>query len=230
MNFDIPPSQQYNFASSESLEPEAFRCATQGSISQFVLGLDVSLHQYFIRCICQYYRIGSAIVGRMDQIRSEQYSFTKSLYPTSNIAFVLGLPFHKSCKIPQRSCPFAYPLRNVACKRIRRAKIHGKKMPCPVATTGLPLSPKPPFDISYKQVCMQLAESIADMTQDSEQRLLTVDFPPERSEARAGTLVSRFENNINMCEKLLEYLQVQRNTWSSIGGTVQICDNMYVPI
>lgn len=94
----------------------------------------------------------------------------------------------------------------------------------------LPLSNQPPHNLSYKIVCQQIASAIVELVECSEQRLLTVDFPPEKSETSAGTLVSRFENNMNMCEKILEALSVPRNSWSSVGGNVEIRDNMYVYI
>lgn len=85
-----------------------------------------------------------------------------------------------------------------------------------------------PRKLSYKGICEQAgAAIIAAAGAESGARLLTVDFPPERTEQRAGTLVSRFENNLNMCEKILEELGVSRGDWTSVGtGVVEIRDNV----
>lgn len=61
---------------------------------------------------------------------------------------------------------------------------------------------------------------------DSDSLKLTIDFPPEMSESRAGTLVSRYENNLNFMEKLLRELGTTPAQCQSVGGAVQICDNV----
>lgn len=54
---------------------------------------------------------------------------------------------------------------------------------------------------------------------------ITVDFPPERSESRSGTLVARYENNLNFAERLLQKL-APGESQSSVGGVVNIRDNI----
>jgi hypothetical protein len=99
----------------------------------------------------------------------------------------------------------------------------------PYMRTEVPLLS--PRRLSYKRLCEQAAAAVvAAAGADPDgggARLLTVDFPPERTEQRAGTLVRRFENNLNMCEKLLEELGVARGEWTSVGtGVVEIRDNV----
>ncbi len=53
---------------------------------------------------------------------------------------------------------------------------------------------------------------------------VTVDFPPERSESRSGTLVARYENNLNFAERLLAQLSPGAQT--RVGGEVNIRDNI----
>jgi Domain of unknown function (DUF1995) len=90
-----------------------------------------------------------------------------------------------------------------------------------------PLSTNSPSTLSYKQICCQAADAVVKFRQKNpEARLLTIDFPPERSENRAGTLVARYENNRNMCEKLLMQLGALPDSWVEVGGNVQICDNI----
>jgi hypothetical protein len=92
--------------------------------------------------------------------------------------------------------------------------------------TQLPLKSAGTNAVNYKLVCKQAAAAIIALaTGDEPERLLTVDFPPERSETRAGTLVSRYENNINFAEKLLTELGVPFGEWESRGGTVEIMNN-----
>jgi Domain of unknown function (DUF1995) len=87
----------------------------------------------------------------------------------------------------------------------------------------LPLKDVGTRAVNYKMVCEQAAAAIVALAGgDQPQRFLTVDFPPERSETRAGTLVSRFENNLNFCEKLLEQLGVPIEECLSLGGHVEI--------
>lgn len=83
-----------------------------------------------------------------------------------------------------------------------------------------------PRRLSYKRICEQAGAAVVAGALGGA-RLLTVDFPPERTEQRAGTLVSRFENNLNMCEKMLEELGVARGEWANVGtGVVEIRDNV----
>lgn len=81
--------------------------------------------------------------------------------------------------------------------------------------------------LSYKVVCENVADAIIDLAKETDGKLrFTVDVPPERSETRAGTLVSRFENNQNLCEKILVALGCPVDDHASVGGTVMICDNI----
>lgn len=85
-----------------------------------------------------------------------------------------------------------------------------------------------PRKLSYKRICSQAAAAIEHATSgDRPLRMLAVDFPPDRVEQRAGTLVSRYENNLNMCQTILEELGVLRDSWTAVGtGTVEIRDNI----
>lgn len=74
--------------------------------------------------------------------------------------------------------------------------------------------------VSYAKVLEQCVESL----KNSNERLLTIDFPPERSETRAGTLVSRYENNLNFLERVMETLGCTGSV--PVGGLVSICDNV----
>lgn len=116
--------------------------------------------------------------------------------------------------------PLARALTRPRCGRAaaaRRARAPTMRAEVPLLT---------PRRLSYKRICEQAGAAIAAAT-DRGARLLTVDFPPERTEQRAGTLVSRFENNLNMCEKMLEELGVARGAWASVGtGVVEIRDNV----
>lgn len=86
-------------------------------------------------------------------------------------------------------------------------------------------------DISYALVLSQCAAALADLTEiaaaawDGSLRL-TLDFPPQVSEQRAGTLVSRYENNLNFMEKLFAELGTPPQTCVRVGGTVDIRDNI----
>lgn len=85
-----------------------------------------------------------------------------------------------------------------------------------------------PRKLSYKRICEQAASAIAHATlADEPLRMLAVDFPPDRAEQRAGTLVSRYEHNLNMCQTILEELGVVQDSWTAVGtGTVDIRDNI----
>lgn len=75
-----------------------------------------------------------------------------------------------------------------------------------------------PRKLSYKRICEQAASAIAEATSCEEPlRLLAVDFPPDRAEQRAGTLVSRYEHNLNMCQTILEELGVVTDSWTTVG-------------
>lgn len=85
--------------------------------------------------------------------------------------------------------------------------------------------------LSYATILSQCVSALSDTVSASEppynQSLrLTIDFPPEASETSAGTLVSRYENNLNFSEKVLEGLGVPCGTCEHVGGTVEICDNI----
>lgn len=54
---------------------------------------------------------------------------------------------------------------------------------------------------------------------------LTVDFPPEKNERDSGTLVRRYENNLNFAERLLSKL-TDGGAQLPIGGKVNIRDNI----
>lgn len=74
--------------------------------------------------------------------------------------------------------------------------------------------------LSHGSVLQQAASAVSA----SPGRLSTVDFPPERSESRSGTLVARYENNLNFAEKLLSAMDSGAS--EPIGGAVTIRDNV----
>lgn len=84
--------------------------------------------------------------------------------------------------------------------------------------------------LSYALILSHCAEAISDFSTsvpaDGVSLKLTLDFPPERSETRAGTLVSRFENNLNFAEKLLSSLGGSVSSAQRVGPSVEICDNV----
>eukprot|EP00178_Gracilaria_changii_P000031 TRINITY_DN1001_c0_g1_i1.p1 TRINITY_DN1001_c0_g1~~TRINITY_DN1001_c0_g1_i1.p1 ORF type:complete len:294 (+),score=26.48 TRINITY_DN1001_c0_g1_i1:2374-3255(+) len=87
------------------------------------------------------------------------------------------------------------------------------------------------FSVSHAKVLAQSVNALQEAVQDrirngSDSLKFTIDFPPERSESRAGTLVSRFENNLNFTEKLLAGLGVALENCERVGGEVSICDNI----
>lgn len=86
-----------------------------------------------------------------------------------------------------------------------------------------------PVAISYAVVMEQVAkgiEALAQLCKTPPSLKLTVDFPPERSETRAGTLVSRFENNFNYAYALAARLGVPSDRCKRVGPTVEIRDNV----
>ncbi|CAN8071543.1 unnamed protein product [Agarophyton chilense] len=87
------------------------------------------------------------------------------------------------------------------------------------------------FAVSHAKVLSQCVNALSEAVQQAANKgggrvKLTVDFPPERSESRAGTLVSRYENNLNFTEKLLARLGVDTERCERVGGVVDICDNV----
>lgn len=82
--------------------------------------------------------------------------------------------------------------------------------------------------ISYAKILEQVALSIEEISSTASKTNnlhLTVDFPPERSEQRSGTLVSRFENNLNFINKLATRLNPNTKA-QTIGPNVEIRDNV----
>lgn len=106
------------------------------------------------------------------------------------------------------------------------------------ADVQLPLAPartpRSPPSISYAQILEQAATAIEAAAlqkgaDGAESLRLTVDFPPERSETRAGTLVSRFENNLNFLQQLGARLSAQGAApacLERVGPVVEIRDNV----
>jgi hypothetical protein len=142
-------------------------------------------------------------------------------------AFVL--PFAPALSCPAVGCTTARRLVAHQLPTAENAAIPHVKSSRPVLrlTISPPMSPDSPSKLSYKQICLQAANALALVVrEDTRARLFTIDFPPERSESRAGTLVTRYENNRNMCEKLLIELGSAPDTWSEVGGNVRICDNI----
>lgn len=80
--------------------------------------------------------------------------------------------------------------------------------------------------VSYSRILEQCAQALRDILSNESVRLVTLDFPPESSETRAGTLVSRYENNLNFMEKLLEALGCAEGTWRPVGGSLEIRNNV----
>lgn len=83
--------------------------------------------------------------------------------------------------------------------------------------------------ISYARVLEQAANAIeqyAEMSETPPSLRLTVDFPPERNETRAGTLVSRYENNLNFMTKLVARLGGDADAAERLGPAVEIRDNV----
>lgn len=94
----------------------------------------------------------------------------------------------------------------------------------PTALTSPPLNtstPRGPKPLAYSRLLSQCADALLASSTPSK---LTIDFPPEYSETRAGTLVSRYENNLNFCEKLLSALGA--TSLHPVGAQVRICDNV----
>lgn len=103
--------------------------------------------------------------------------------------------------------------------------------PAPIPLSDEPSAARGVRRLSYATILSQcvsaLSEIAAASPPPSNQSLrLTIDFPPESSETSAGTLVSRYENNLNFSEKLLAGLGVPCDTCEPVGGTVEICDNI----
>ncbi|KAI0566945.1 hypothetical protein FGB62_5g238 [Gracilaria domingensis] len=87
------------------------------------------------------------------------------------------------------------------------------------------------YRVSYAKVLSQCVNALQDVVQNgadngSNALKFTIDFPPDKSEASTGTLVSRFENNLNFTEKLLAGLGVPLDQCERVGGEVNICDNI----
>lgn len=81
--------------------------------------------------------------------------------------------------------------------------------------------------VSYAQILEQVDDALAKIVaqrSETETVRLTVDFPPEQSEVRAGTLVSRYENNLNFVRQLAARLG--GTTCKDVGPTVEIRDNI----
>lgn len=86
-----------------------------------------------------------------------------------------------------------------------------------------------PSKISYGAVVEQAAtaiEALAGTSTTPPSLKITVDFPPERSETRAGTLVSRFENNLSFIYTLAKRLGVPSDRCKWVGPPVEIRDNV----
>lgn len=93
----------------------------------------------------------------------------------------------------------------------------------------IPRTARTPAKISYGTVVEQAGsaiEALAEVCETPSSLKLTVDFPPERSETRAGTLVSRFENNFNFVYALAKRLGVASDRCQRVGPLVEIRDNV----
>lgn len=93
----------------------------------------------------------------------------------------------------------------------------------------IPTTSRTPPKISYGTVVEQAGSAIEALAKTCEippSLKLTVDFPPERSETRAGTLVSRFENNFNFVYALAKRLGVASDRCQWVGPLVEIRDNV----
>lgn len=104
---------------------------------------------------------------------------------------------------------------------------------CPINQTSLPLLPEKSASaassISYGQLLEQAAGAIEELsasTSAPRSLRVSVDFPPERNETRAGTLVSRYENNLNFMSKLVTRLGGNPDTAKRLGPVVEIRDNV----
>lgn len=91
-------------------------------------------------------------------------------------------------------------------------------------------TPRAPQAISYGRLLEDAATAIESTSKGAStpsSLRLTVDFPPERSETRAGTLVSRFENNLNFMYSLAERLtSPDAEEPKRLGPPVEIRDNV----
>lgn len=102
----------------------------------------------------------------------------------------------------------------------------GTNLTVPLMT---PATSRAPSKISYGSVVEQAAsaiEALASTDTTPPSLKLTVDFPPERSETRAGTLVSRFENNFSFVYALAKRLGVSSDLCKRVGPLVEIRDNV----
>ncbi|CDF32197.1 unnamed protein product [Chondrus crispus] len=93
-------------------------------------------------------------------------------------------------------------------------------------STSLPLTatPRGP-SVSYAQILSHSVSAVESLVTANPPTLhLTLDFPPDRSETDTGTLVSRYENNLNFAEKLL--LELGASSPTPVGPNIQICDNI----
>lgn len=119
--------------------------------------------------------------------------------------------------------------------RVQPSCLSGDNVPQPPLAP--PRTPRSPPVISYAQVLEQAVQSIQDLVlnsdasssssqQQSSSIRLTIDFPPERSETRAGTLVSRYENNLNFLSALASRLGCEPSSCEQLGPPVEIRDNV----
>lgn len=116
-------------------------------------------------------------------------------------------------------------------KRPARLPIILRASVVPTLPLGAPRAARLPAPISYARVLEQTADAIKSLCKSAStppSTRLTVDFPPERSETRAGTLVSRFENNLNFLSLLSEQLgcPVGSEQMQRVGPDVEIRDNV----
>lgn len=126
--------------------------------------------------------------------------------------------------------------RNWVRIHVQPLSLSGDNVPQPPLAP--PRSPRSPPVISYGQVLEQAAQSLQDLVlnadtssspsqqQQSSSVRLTIDFPPERSETRAGTLVSRYENNLNFLSALASRLGCDPSSCEQLGPPIEIRDNV----
>lgn len=91
--------------------------------------------------------------------------------------------------------------------------------------TSSPVGRAPPT-VSYGKILQQAVVCVDEALSMTEgMARVTLDYPPERSETRAGTLVSRFENNLNFISKLAGALN-DGGEPEVLGPPVEIRDNV----
>lgn len=135
-------------------------------------------------------------------------------------AFVplLPLPSRLSCQPHQ--CPQRLRTYRVGVRALRAINDTDDERATSAVNGAYPGPPLRQGRVSHAIVLEQVAAAI----RAHDGRRMTVDFPPERTETRSGTLVARYENNLNFAERLL--IALGGASPQSIGGTVSIRDNV----